>query len=159
MKSTLKKSSLEMFHPSRIPGKKPKRSDSGKIFVQKIPVTIPADTPTGALNITLGDGNSVQAMSAATKFTPKNVGEFVEMLNGLKKNDRLYLQLQRVTKGAIIGASELPNLPPSVLATINSTRTVGGVEPTVQSLVFESEIPPADFLISGRQTIAIEVVN
>lgn len=135
------------------------RSDSGKMFVQKIPVVIPADTPTGTLMITLGDGNSVQALSAATKFTPKNVGEFVEMMNELKKNDRLYVQIHRVTKGAVIGASELPNLPPSVLATINNTRTVGGVEPTVQSLVLEREIPPADFLISGRQTISIEVVK
>ncbi|MEZ5346166.1 MAG: hypothetical protein R2681_11505 [Pyrinomonadaceae bacterium] len=135
------------------------RSDSGKMFIQKIPVVIPADTPPGTLTITLGDGNSVQFMSAATKFTPNNVGELVQMLNELKKNDRLYVQIHRVTKGAVIGASELPNLPPSVLATINNTRTAGGVEPTVQSLVLEEEIPPADFLISGRQTISIEVVK
>ncbi len=135
------------------------RSDSGKIFVQKIPVVVPVDTPAGNLMITLGDGNSVQIMSSANKFTPKNVGEFVEMVNELKKNDRLYVQIHRVTKGAVIGASELPNLPPSVLATINNTRTVGGVEPTVQSMLLEREIPPADFLISGRQTISIEVVK
>ena len=135
------------------------RADSGRIFVQKIPVKVPIDTPTGPMTVSVGDGASIQFMSATTKFVPKTLAELVSVLNKIKKSDRLYVQAHRVTKGAVIGASELPNLPPSVLATINSSRRVGGVLPTVQSLVTEQEIPPADFLISGKQTIAIEVIK
>ncbi len=135
------------------------RTDTGRVYVQKIPVKIPADTPTGTLSVTVGDGSSLQLTSPSTKFVPKNVDELVKLLNEIKKNDRLYVQTHRVTKGAVIGANELPNLPPSVLATINNSRTVGGFHPTVQSILTDQEIAPADFLIFGKQTLDIEVVK
>jgi hypothetical protein len=77
----------------------------------------------------------------------------------VKKSDRLYVKLFRVTSGAVIGISELPNLPPSVVATLNSDRTSGGYTPTVLSPVFEMELPPAEFVISGQQMIGIDVVR
>lgn len=135
------------------------RTDSGKTFVQRIPVTIPADTPTGALSVTVADGATVQQTSAIQQFVPKNLAELVATINKLKKADRLYVVASRTTNGAIIGASELPNLPPSVLATINNDRAAGGVKPTVQTIVSEQMIAPADFIISGQQTLALEVIK
>ncbi|MGI8669682.1 MAG: hypothetical protein ACR2J3_07515, partial [Aridibacter sp.] len=135
------------------------RTDSGRILTQKIPVKIPADTPTGKLMILVGDGDSIQAKSASQQFVPNNLGELITKINDLKKNDRLYVQTYRVTKGAIIGSSELPNLPPSVLATLNTNRTTGGIKPTVQTVLTEQEIAPADFLISGQQSLEIEVIK
>jgi hypothetical protein len=132
-------------------------ADNGQIFVQKIPVKIPADTPRGTLLIAVGDGGSLQQASASRQFVPKNLGELVKTINEVKKNDRLYVQTFRVTNGAIIGAKELPNLPPSVLATLNNDRTAGGFKPTVLTVLTEQEISPADFLITGQQVLTIEV--
>lgn len=135
------------------------RADSGRIFVQKIPVKIPADTPAGTLLVNVADGNMAQQVSAAQQFTPKTLGELVKTMNSIKKDDRLYVQLYRVTNGAIIGAKELPNLPPSVLATLNNERTSGGFKPTIMTVLTEQEIPPAEFLITGQQVLTIEVVK
>lgn len=135
------------------------RSDAGKIFVQKIPVTIPKDAPTGNLSIAVGDGGQIMQNSAVQQFVPKDLSELIAKINEVKKNDRLYVQTYRISQGAVIGASELPNLPPSVLATLNSNRTVGGVKPTVETVVSEREIAPADFLISGKQVLTVEVVK
>ncbi len=135
------------------------RSDSSKVFMQQIAIKVPADTPPGKLMISVGDGSAIQSLSATSKFVPKNIAELVDILNSLKKNDRLYVQMHRVTNGAVIGASELPNLPPSVLATINNSRVVGGFQPTLQSLVSDQTVPPAEFIISGRQTIVVEVIR
>ena len=135
------------------------RTDTGKIFSQKIPVTIPADTPAGILSVTVGDGGSLQATAAAKQFVPKDLGELVKTINQLKKNDRLYVQTNRVTNGAIIGANEMPNLPPSMLATLNNDRTAGGFKPTVLTVLTEQELAPADFIISGQQVLTIEVVK
>ncbi len=135
------------------------RTDAGKIFVQRIPVQIPADTPAGPLSVMVGDGNAVQQTSAIQQFVPKNLDELVATINKLKKSDRLYVQTFRTTNGAIIGASEMPNLPPSMLATLNNDRTAGGVKPSVQTIVSEQIIAPAEFIISGQQTLAIEVVK
>ena len=82
----------------------------------------------------------------------------VRAINKVKKSDRLYVKLFRITPGAVIGTSEMPNLPPSMVATLNSDRNSGGYTPTVLSAVYEMELPPAEFVISGQQLIALDVV-
>ena len=133
------------------------RTNAGQVFVQKIPVTIPADTPAGMVLVAVGDGNSLQMASASRQFVPKNIGELIQTINDVKKNDRLYVQTFRVTNGAIIGAKELPNLPPSMIATLNNDRTAGGFTPTVLTVLTDREIAPAEFVISGQQVLPIEV--
>ena len=59
----------------------------------------------------------------------------------------MYVQTSRVTNGAIVGASEMPNLPPSMLATLNNDRTTGGFKPTLQTILTEQELAPADFIV------------
>ena len=135
------------------------RTDSGKQFVQRIPIQIPADLPVGQLLIFVGDGGALQEGSAAKSFVPRDLGQLVNAINKVKKSDRLYVKLFRITPGAVIGTNELPNLPPSVVATLNSDRTSGGYTPMALSPVFETKLPPADFVISGQQLIGIDVVR
>lgn len=135
------------------------RTDTGKIFVQKIPITIPADTPAGMVSVTVGDGTSIQQNSAIQQFVPKDLGELIRTINTLKQPDRLYAQISRTTNGAIIGASEMTNLPPSVLATLNNDRTAGGFKSSTVTIVNEQTIAPAEFIISGQQTLSIEVIK
>jgi len=135
------------------------RTIGGKLFVEKIPVTIPADTPAGAVSIVIGDGSAIQEKAAIQQFVPKNIGELISTINRLKMPDRLYVQAARTTNGAVIGVSEMPNLPPSVLATMNNDRTVGAYKPYVQTVIAERELPPAEFVITGQQTLAIQVIK
>jgi SpoIVB peptidase S55 len=135
------------------------RTESGKQFVQRIPVQIPDDATPGQLLVFVGDGGALQEGSAAKAFVPQDLGQLVKAINTVKKSDRLYVKLFRITAGAVIGTSEMPNLPPSVIATLNSDRNSGGYTPTVLSPVYEMELPPADFVISGQQLIGIDVVR
>jgi len=133
------------------------RTDSGKQFVERIPVQIPADAPSGQLMIMVGDGATLQESSSAKVFVPRELGQLVDAINKTKKNDRLYLKLLRPAPGVVIGSNELPNLPPSVVATLNSERTSGGYTALAVSLVYERELPPAEFVITGQQTISVTV--
>lgn len=135
------------------------RTESGKQFVQRIPVQIPEDAALGQLLVFVGDGSALQEGSAAKSFVPQDLSQLVRAINTVKKSDRLYVKLFRITPGAVIGTSELPSLPPSMVATLNSDRTSGGYTPTVLSPVYEMELPPAEFVISGQQLIAIDVVR
>jgi hypothetical protein len=135
------------------------RTESGKQFVQRIPVQIPRDVPLGQLLVFVGDGGALQQGSASQAFVPQDLSQLVGAINKMKKSDRLYVKLFRITSGAVIGTSELPNLPPSVMATINSDRTSGGFTPTVLSPVYEKELPPAEFVINGQQMIGIDVIR
>ncbi|MEK7854837.1 MAG: hypothetical protein AAB288_02020, partial [Acidobacteriota bacterium] len=135
------------------------RTQAGRTFIQRIPVTIPADTPAGPLTIVVADGNTLQQASSTQQFVPRDLGQLITIINKLRLSDRLYVQTNRTTPGAIIGSSEMPNLPPSVLATLNNERTAGGVKPYVQTIVSETAVPPAEFIIGGQQTITIEVIK
>jgi len=134
------------------------RSESGKQFVQRIPVQIPDDATPGQVLVFVGDGGALQEGSAAKSFVPQDLGQLVKAINKVKKGDRLYVKLFRITPGAVIGTNELPNLPPSMVATLNSDRNSGGYTPTVLSAVYEMELPPAEFVISGQQLIGLDII-
>jgi len=133
------------------------RTDSGKQFVERIPMQIPDDAPSGQLLIMVGDGATLQEASSAKSFVPRELGQLVEAINKMKKNDRLYLKLLRPAPGVVIGSNELPNLPPSMVATLNSERTSGGYTALAISQVFERELAPAEFVITGQQVISVTV--
>lgn len=135
------------------------RTEAGKTFIQKIPVTIPADTPAGMISITVGDGQTLQQASLTQHFVPKTLGELIRTLNSLRQPDRLYAQVSRTSTGAIIGASEMTNLPPSVLATLNNERAAGSVKATTAKILSEQMIAPAEFIIGGQQTLQVEVIR
>lgn len=135
------------------------RTESGKQFVQRIPVQIPADVPPGQLVLFVGDGGTLQQASASQSFVPQDLGQLVGAINKMKKNDRLYVKLFRITTGAVIGTDEMPNLPPSFVATLNSDRASGGYTPTVLSPLGEQELPPAEYVVNGQQLIGITVIR
>jgi hypothetical protein len=135
------------------------RTNSGKIYIQRIPLTIPAETPAGTFTITVGDGGQVQKDSAVQYFVPKTLSELISTMNKLKSSDRLYAVATRSSSGVVIGANEMPNLPPSMLATLNNDRTAGGVRPVVNTIMLEQALPPAEMIITGQQSLSIEVIK
>lgn len=135
------------------------RTPSGRVFLQKIPVRIPAGTSTGNLIITVADGTAIQQTAPIQQFVPGNVSDLIAIINSVKLADRLYAQISRTSSGAIIGSSEMPNLPPSVLATLNNDRTAGGIKSSVVSVLAELPVAPAEFIISGQQSLTVEVVK
>ena len=135
------------------------RAASGRLFVERIPVTIPSDAPVGPLTLIVGDGGVIQQNSAIQQFVPKSAAELISTINKLKLPDRLYVEAVRTTSGALIGVNEMPNLPPSMLATLNNDRTAGGYKPYAQTVIADRELPPAEFVIYGQQKLDIQVVK
>jgi hypothetical protein len=135
------------------------RTEGGGEYVERIPVEVPKDAPAGQLQIIVGDGGSIQALEPRAGFTPKSLDQLVRELNKIRKSDRLYVRLARAESGAVIKNEEMPSLPPSVLATLGSDRTIGGYSLTRSATIFEKEIAPAEFVISGQRTLTVNVVN
>jgi hypothetical protein len=139
------------------------RKDNGTEFVQRIPVKIPVDAPIGEMVVLVGDGNSINVADlrtqSAAESVPKDLGQLVRNMNKLKRNNRLYVKVLRSGVGAVVNNEEMPTLPPSVLATLNSQRTAGGYAPLSVATLMESELPPSEFVIVGQQSIAINVVK
>jgi SpoIVB peptidase S55 len=135
------------------------RTESGGEYIERINLAIPADTPLGELKVVVSDGGLLQASEPRTAITPKSLNHLVRELNRIRKSDRLYVRLERAEGGVVINNEELPNLPPSMLATLSSERTSGGYTLTRSSAVYEKELAPAEFVISGQRTLTVKVVN
>lgn len=135
------------------------RTQSGTLFTQKVPFTVPVDAAAGSLTVVVGDGNAVSQNAAITQFTPRSAAELISTLNRLKRPDRLYAVITRTSTGAVIGSIEMPNLPPSILATLHNDRTVGGSKATVNTVIADIEIPMTGFIVTGSQTITLEIVK
>jgi hypothetical protein len=135
------------------------RTESGAEYLERISIQIPADAPLGQLQVLVTDGAALQASEPRTGFTPKSLTQLVRELNKIRKADRLYVRLVRSENGAVINNEEMPNLPPSVLATLGSERTTGGYTLLRSVTVLEQELAPAEFVIAGQRTLTINVVN
>lgn len=135
------------------------RTEGGGEYVERFDLQIPQDAPLGNLQVMVGDGAAVQATEPRAGFTPKNISQLVRELNRIRKSDRLYVRLSRSDNGAVINNEEMPNLPPSVLATLGSERTTGGYTLTRAFGIYEKELPPAEFVISGSKSLTVNVVE
>jgi hypothetical protein len=135
------------------------RTPSGLVVPQIFSVSVPKDAAPGALALLVADGTAAQVASSVTQFTPRSAAEMISTLNRLKRSDRLYAILTRTSPGIVIGANEMPNLPPSVLATMNNDRTAGGAKSVVQTVVAESDLPASEYIVTGSQTLNLEVIR
>lgn len=135
------------------------RTEGGREYVERFSLTIPTDAPVGPLQLLVGDGAALQSSDPRTGFTPKSIGQLVAGINRVRKAGRLYARLSQAEGGAMIRNEELPALPPSVLATLGSDRTVGGYTLTTSRIILEKDLPPTDYVISGQRTLKINVVQ
>lgn len=139
------------------------RTPAGETIVRHISLQIPADAAPGALLLFVGDGGALNRFSANAlggNFAPRSAAELVRLINDAPRNDRLYVKMFRSAAGAIVGARELPSLPPSVLATLTSERASGGFTATVLAGDEGREVEtPAPFVVSGQQIATLSVVR
>ncbi len=135
------------------------RTDGGKLETRSATVRIPENTPTGPLSLMIGDGSAIQENAAIKQFVPATIGELVRTINLAKRPDRLYAYGYRTAAGVVIGANEMPNLPPSMLATINNDRSVGGSKAATQESLIDQMLADGETIVSGSQTIVIEVIK
>ncbi|MBX3267162.1 MAG: hypothetical protein KF831_10680 [Acidobacteria bacterium] len=135
------------------------RATDGRIYTERIPVVIASDAPAGKLTILVGDGGAVLKTDAVQHFTPGSLGELIDGVNRTRTPDRLYVKVTRSSAGMIIGSAEMTNLPPSVLATLSSSRSSGGTKSHVETIVAEAIVPPSEMIIAGEQKLEIVVVR
>jgi hypothetical protein len=131
----------------------------GRETRQEFNVTVPKDTPEGELTFTVADGASIEKDSLSDKVQTTDIDEFLAFVNGMRRGDNLYLQIARGTLGATVGGKRMPDLPPSVLATLENGRSPEKVRATDKKIVLEQILPKTDILSSGKQTATVRVIR
>jgi SpoIVB peptidase S55 len=136
------------------------RTTNAETVIEQYPVQIPAGLPAGQVQLLVGDGTTVTTVDIrrGPSGVPAGIKQVINELNKLRKNDRLYIKVVSSEPGAVIGGEELPSLPPSMAALINtdrsSSRSVSGVP---KSTVQEYELPQSKYVIQGQRTLNLTV--
>ncbi len=139
------------------------RAANGGEHLEKFPVDIPADMPSGILQLTVADGSTLTAVenrALRQTFTPRDLDQLIRAINNIRKNDRVYVRLQRPEPAVMIRGEEFSSLPPSFSSVITSDRTSSSSMTTLRSSnLYEYELPSTPFVISGQRSLTIEVVD
>ncbi|MCI0423111.1 MAG: hypothetical protein L0312_28450, partial [Acidobacteria bacterium] len=139
------------------------RAANGGEHVEKFPIDIPADMPSGTLQLTVADGSTLTAVenrALRQTFSPRDLDQLIRAINNIRKNDRVYVRLQRPEPSVLIRGEEFSSLPPSFSSVITSDRTSSSSLTTLRSSnLYEYELPSTPFVISGQRSLTIEVVD
>lgn len=137
------------------------RSYRGQARVERVRLALPADAPPGEYSLVAGDAATFAALDQQDLrpgFAPRDLGQLLQALNRLRRNNRVYLRLRRPAAGAVVAGEPLPNLPPSVLSVL--ARAEGG--PTTpqlsQATLWEHEIT-LDLALGGARSLAFTITR
>ncbi len=136
------------------------RGTSGDSFVERYPVQIPAGLPGGSVQLLVGDGTTITGaeIRRGPAGAPKDLMQIIRELNKLRKNDRLYIKILSNEPGVVIGGEEMPSLPPSMSAVLNTNRSSNRSVSTMgNSTVREYELPQSKYVIQGQRTLSLTI--
>ena len=135
------------------------RHDGGELNSNDVEFLLPSDIQPGNWSITVADAGSAQENSPVNSFTASSLKELSDVLNRGRRDDRLYLQLHRPGGSVVMGTSEMPNLPSSVLATMNSGRNSAGQKTTSMQVLLDQQLPSTEYIVTGKQSLEIRVIR
>jgi hypothetical protein len=127
-----------------------------------VDVAIPTNVGEGKLQLLIADArtmSSIERRLLRSSFEPRNLDQLIRALNGLRKNNRLYVRLNRPGRGGAIVAGEyLSSLPPSVLNILAADQSSANFIPFRTSTLWEHDLI-TDFNVSGSRVLEITVKN
>ena len=136
------------------------RSGNGATVVEQYPIQIPTGLPSGPVQLLVGDGTTVTSaeLRRGPSSVPTGLQQVINELNKLRKNDRLYVKILSSDPGVMIGGEELPSVPPSMAAVINTDRSSSrSVSGTRSSTIREYELPQSKYVIQGQRVLNLTV--
>ncbi|MFN8007176.1 MAG: SpoIVB peptidase S55 domain-containing protein [Terriglobia bacterium] len=139
------------------------RTANGEEKVERFPIEIPADMPNGMLLLTVADGftlTNVENRMLRQTFMPRDLDQLIRAINNIRKNNRVYVRLQKPEPSVMIRGEEFSNLPPSFSHVITSERSSSSSLMTLRSSnLYEYELPSTPFMISGQRTLSLEIID
>jgi SpoIVB peptidase S55 len=132
----------------------------GAPFVQEIPVTIPAQSARGNLQLVISDAEvlnrNVQMLSGNSQSQLPGLEELINLLNRERQNDRLYVTLFQQTPTLLVEDKEMPNAPSSAINVLDQRQNFGGARLLPQSKAGEWSVE-MNQVIAGERTLTITV--
>ena len=124
----------------------------GDRVVKRLDVTIPKTLSNGPVQVLVGSSQAVlrhDLNAVPQRYRPTDGPRLIELLNNRRTGNRVYLKMFQGGAGGMVKGREMPGLPPSVLAVMNSERTKGSFVPIREKVVAEETVR-TDYVIAGQ---------
>lgn len=132
----------------------------GAPFIQEIPVTIPAQTTRGALQLVISGADylnrNVQSLAVTSQGQLPGLEELIQLTNRERHNDRLYATLLQSTPTMLVGDKEMPNVPASAINVLNQRQNPGNARLLMESTAGEWSVEMHQ-VIAGQRAVTITV--
>ena len=132
----------------------------GTPFIQEIPVTIPAQTTRGSLQLVVSGADflnrNVQSLAATSQGQLPGLEELIQLTNRERHNDRLYATLLQSTPTMLVEDKEMPNVPVSAISVIDQRQNPGNARLLLQSTAGEWSVEMHQ-VIAGQRMLTITV--
>jgi hypothetical protein len=135
------------------------RTYRGDTVTRTVPVQIPPNVR-GSVSIMVSDGARLAQWEARElqiqPLQTRGLPQMIRVLNGARKNNRLYVRLLGRDGGAVVRGESLSALPPSVLAVLEADRNGGSFSPLQSALLGEWDIA-TEQAVSGSRTLTVQL--
>jgi hypothetical protein len=132
----------------------------GAPFIQDMPITIPAQSARGTLELVISDAaflnRNVQFVTASSQGQLPGLEELIRLMNRERHNDRLYATLVQPTPTVLVEDKELPNAPISAINVLDQRQNPGSARLLWQSTVGEWSVDMHQ-VVAGQRFLTITV--
>jgi len=132
----------------------------GEPLIQSLPVTIPAQTARGNLQLVISDAEflnrNVQSLAATTQGQLTSLEQLIQLLNRERHNDRLYATLLQPTPTVFVEDKEMPNVPASAISVLDQRQSSAGARLLWQSTAGQWSVPMHQ-AITGQHMLTLTV--
>ena len=128
----------------------------GLPFVQEIPVTIPAQSSRGTLQLVISDAGFLNRNVQSLASSSPGLEQLIKLVNRERHNNRLYATLLQSTPTMLVEDKEMPNVPASEINVLDQHQYPGGARLLWQSTAGEWSVEMHQ-VISGQHMLTITV--
>ena len=124
----------------------------GGRVVKRFDVTVPKTISGGQVQVLVGSARAVtrhDLNAVPQRYRPTDGPRLIELLNNRRTGNRIYLKMFQGGAGGMLKGREMPGLPPSVLAVMDSERTKGSFIPIREKVVAEETVR-TDYVVAGQ---------
>ena len=142
-----------------VPLKVVMRTYRGETLSQTIPVSIPANAPSGTYSLLVADAPSLTAVEQREmrqQFVPRDLDQLIRAINGLRHNNHVYVRMTRPDDGAIVRGEYMQSLPPSVLSVLGGSDQGTSVIALRTAAVWDFDLS-TDYAVSGSRLLSLTV--
>jgi hypothetical protein len=161
--ATLERAWIERTGPVRpgatVPLKVQLRTYRGDTLSETIPISIPATAPSGTYSLLVADGPALTAIEQREmrqQFVPRDLDQLIRAINGLRRNNHVYVRMTRPDDGAIVRGEYMQSLPPSVLSVLGGSDQGTSVIPLRTAAVWDFDLS-TDYAVSGSRLLTLTV--